>query len=215
MHSFDTDTSSCTFRYEYSSSWSDSDCDTPSSKKTLDSDNTPLNVTWLPCDVFPNGRLGFCMAPGRKKEKKFHVWQRSLKKDVKRLSSNQCDMLVTLLSDREMKNIKNEGLFATSRVQGISTVHFPIKDKWIPEDMFEFHQLICTIQQELGLGKNIVVHCNGGKGRSALILCCTMMLYDYSYKEAVALLHGIKDGAFKNPAQQMFAWCYQSRFIVV
>ncbi len=57
-------------------------------KVILDSTNTPMEVDFVPAKhlyMAENGKIGLCMAPGRKKKKKKHIWQRDLGQDLDRL----------------------------------------------------------------------------------------------------------------------------------
>jgi hypothetical protein len=59
-----------------------------SEKVILDSVNTPLDVDFVEAKqlyMAENGKIGLCMAPGRKKKKKKHIWQRDLGQDLDRL----------------------------------------------------------------------------------------------------------------------------------
>lgn len=57
------------------------------------------------------------------------------------------------------------GLFIQA---GIQSIHYPIHDKWIPSEMIDFIACVTRVVAEIQLGRIILVHCNGGKGRTGL-----------------------------------------------
>jgi protein-tyrosine phosphatase len=48
----------------------------------------------------------------------------------------------------------------------MESIHFPIKDKWIPPSMEGLIFLVDTIIERMKAGKAVICHCNGGKGRT-------------------------------------------------
>lgn len=49
---------------------------------------------------------------------------------------------------------------------------FPILDYSVPDDYREFKQLINQLVDLYNEGKNILIHCQGGRGRSSIVSCC-------------------------------------------
>eukprot|EP01066_Platyproteum_vivax_P009325 Platyproteum_vivax@DN4093_c0_g1_i1.p1 len=183
-------------------------------KRLLTSDNMPLDITYLPEFTFPTGRLGFCMAPGRKKEKTGHVWLRDINKDMIRLKRGGCQLLVTLLTELELGPIHVTAIADAATRAGIEHVHFPIRDKWVPADSSAYNALIMRIISCLDQGKNCVVHCNGGKGRSALTLSCVLLHYNYNVNQSIKIIQSNKKGSLKNPTQKVYACLYRHRFVM-
>ena len=139
---------------------------TPTGKPVWTSDNYPLKVDYVPdAELYLNemGRLGLCMAPGRTKKKEKHVWARDLGKDLDRIRGVYgCDVLVTLLRHQEMIDIATPTLLEEVERRGMESIHFPIKDKWIPNSMEQLVALVETIIARLRRGLTVVAHCYGG-----------------------------------------------------
>jgi len=148
------------------------------------------------------GRLGLCMAPGRTKKKPQHDWARDLSKDLDRIRyTYKCDVLVTLVRFPELRAIHTPNLFDETEIRGMDSIHFPIKDKYIPSSMEQFMVLIDTIIEKLKEGKCVVVHCNGGKGRSGTVLVATLVALGRKVQQAIEVVRKARSGTIQNPLQ--------------
>jgi protein-tyrosine phosphatase len=71
----------------------------------------------------------------------------------------------------------------------MESIHFPIKDKWIPPSMEGLIFLVDTIIERMKAGKAVICHCNGGKGRTGtgsiifIIIIATAIICLASYDE--------------------------------
>jgi protein-tyrosine phosphatase len=59
--------------------------------------------------------------------------------------------------------------------QGMEFRSFPIPDRHIPSSETSFAQTIEKIDRDLKSGKNVVVHCRQGIGRSGLVAACLLI----------------------------------------
>jgi len=74
-----------------------------------------------------HGRIGLCMCPGRKKRKKRHVWARDQYKDLDRLQQvYSCDVLVTLVREQELRDLRIEDLFDEVKKRGMQSLYAPL-----------------------------------------------------------------------------------------
>jgi len=99
-------------------------------------------------------------------------------------------------------------MIAEFQKAGISSIHYQIHDKWIPSDMVPFvacvNQLVAEIKQE----KIIMVHCNGGKGRTGLVVVAAMMALGMEQDEGVRIIREARPGMIYNPAQLLYLLAY-------
>ncbi len=51
-------------------------------------------------------------------------------------------------------------------------ITFPILDYSVPDSYTNFKNLIEQLVQFYNEGKNILIHCQGGRGRSSIVSCC-------------------------------------------
>eukprot|EP01090_Pellita_catalonica_P006334 TRINITY_DN16544_c0_g1_i1.p1 TRINITY_DN16544_c0_g1~~TRINITY_DN16544_c0_g1_i1.p1 ORF type:complete len:168 (+),score=40.96 TRINITY_DN16544_c0_g1_i1:83-586(+) len=61
--------------------------------------------------------------------------------------------------------------------------------------------LIEKIVKELEAGKTVVVHCNGGKGRSGMVAVGVLITFGVPPSEAVQKVRTARPGTIRNPAQ--------------
>ncbi|KAL6073689.1 Cyclin-dependent kinase inhibitor 3 [Balamuthia mandrillaris] len=179
-------------------------------KKVWTSDNCPMDIAWIPSSELhlrnPDGKIGICMCPGRNKPKKRHVWQRDLSKDLDRMKQVYgCDVLVTLIRRQEMEEMRLlDNFFPEVDKHAIESFWLPIKDKWIPNSMIGLMNLVERILMRLHQGKRVVVHCNGGKGRSATVIVATMVALGRSIGESTNIIQSTRGGTLRNPLQQAY-----------
>jgi len=60
-------------------------------------------------------------------------------------------------------------------------------------------------------GKTILVHCNGGKGRTGLIVVSCLIVLGVPVDQAVQILRTARPGMLRNPAQEVFLHAFKSR----
>ena len=61
-------------------------------------------------------------------------------------------------------------------------------------------------------GWRVVVHCNGGKGRSALVTAAVLIGLGVRYKAAVACVRAARPGSLRNPLQLWFLRSFARRW---
>jgi len=86
----------------------------------------------------------------------------------------------------------------------IETVHFPISDKWVPSSVNDLITLVQVILVRIKRNKTILVHCNGGKGRTGLVVAATLVTLGMEPDKAVELIRKAREGMITNPAQLLF-----------
>eukprot|EP01027_Heterolobosea_sp_BB2_P017327 GEZU01024559.1.p1 GENE.GEZU01024559.1~~GEZU01024559.1.p1 ORF type:complete len:266 (-),score=67.44 GEZU01024559.1:37-834(-) len=200
-------------------------------KSKFTSDTHPIVVDFIPEEFMINsaspstsdnvmmietgiGKLGMCMLPGRKKKN----WERNLEKDLQRIVQvYDAQVLVTLVKQVELEKSQIPEFFATVQKRCLESYHFPIQDKFIPLGSMEgLMDLVQFIIRKLKEGKNVVVHCNGGKGRAATVCVCVLLALGVvsNAEEAIAVVRKTRPGGtLRNPLQLAYvrlfkrAWC--------
>jgi len=156
-----------------------------------------------------NGAIGMSVSPGRKRKGD----QRDLRTDVDVLKDAYgIDAVVTLLEDRELEVMCCEDMGEVVASKGMLWVHFPIRDKWIPTDTRAFlAKVVHFVAHLVHQGKRVLIHCNGGKGRTGTVVACVLMtsmaLQDGRCKtlsEAVTRMRESRPGMLKNLLQQLY-----------
>lgn len=80
-----------------------------------------------------------------------------------------------------------------------------IEDYSIPEDMNVFYAQIEYVSELLKQGKNVLVHCWGGRGRTGLALCCiNLVLTNESVEATLIKTKKITNGGPEVKSQEEF-----------
>jgi len=95
----------------------------------------------------------------------------------------------------------------------MESIHFPIKDKWIPNSMDDLVKLVEKIIVRLRAGKKVVVHCNGGKGRSGTVLVATLVGLGRKVQQAIDVVRKTRSGTIQNPLQIAYVKRFKSAWI--
>lgn len=181
------------------------------------SDSEPLCVDFLPLEPSTligdaeRARLGICCCPGRNKKRH----RRDIFKDISVLTAVETNVLVTLVREVELQRMGATQLFTRSKDVGIESVWAPITDKWIPESMRILVDLVELLLTRLREDKVIVVHCNGGKGRSGMVVVSVLVALGMKPGDAIDLVRAARPGTIRNPAQvfyvKLFAQTWHQR----
>ena len=172
----------------------------------------PLEIAFLSRAGLPddNGPIGFCMLPGRRKAKRRHRWARDLSMDIASINQGRL-CLVTLCTETEL--IRDSPGFQARIAEFACREHLPIKDKRRPHDARAFdaliERLVARIEWE---DHRVVIHCNGGKGRSALVAAAVLIGLKVPYAKAVAGVRAARAGSLRNPLQLWFLWMFARRW---
>lgn len=89
---------------------------------------------------------------------------------------------------------------------------FPIKDKWIPESMADLIRLVDALVTRLKNGKTLVIHCNGGKGRSGTVAVACMVAMGQRVDKSIDVVRKARSGTIRNPVQIVYVKRFKSAF---
>lgn len=64
---------------------------------------------------------------------------------------------------------------STVRAQGMSFTSFPIPDRQIPKSESKLAEVLESVTKDPSAGRNILVHCRQGIGRSGLVAACLLV----------------------------------------
>jgi ADP-ribosyl-[dinitrogen reductase] hydrolase len=116
-------------------------------------------------------------------------WDRDLKTDLRVLREEYgADVLVSVIEEPEYRGYKSPELFEQDTVEGIEVLRFAIEDMNVPKEAEAegYEGLIRNVADRLREGKNVVVHCRGGLGRTGTVAACVLVaLGNHSADEAI------------------------------
>ena len=104
-------------------------------------------------------------------------------------SSFELDIIEKEIQDRNIDIILNLLEDSHGDICGAEEIWAPIDDFSIPSDTEAFMSKIDSVINELNLGKTVLVHCYGGKGRTSLALAAILVKLGVPSEEALEKVH--------------------------
>jgi len=123
-------------------------------------------------------------SPGRLAISPHPVGSAALEAELRQLRSSGVDVLVSMLGREEADFLGlSEEPVVCAKV-GLEFVQAPIIDRSIPETPKHIHRIAVKLADRLATGRNVVVHCRMGIGRSSVMAACVMTLQGIDPTEA-------------------------------
>lgn len=163
-----------------------------------------LRVDFLPPSALAlPGRLGLTRAPGRWAPGRHMDSDLRLRDDLEAIADDHgARMLVTLVERSELVQLGD--LRREARRAGLTWVHFPIPDMWVPSGVEATQRVVGRMLGSLEQGENVVVHCWGGLGRAGTIAACCLVARGHTSGRAIALVRAARPGAVQSEEQVRF-----------
>jgi ADP-ribosyl-[dinitrogen reductase] hydrolase len=147
-------------------------------------------------------------------------WDRDMRTDMRCLHERwSTDMLVSLIEDFEYERYKMESYADEAKASGIEVEEWPIRDVDVPreEQVEEYADLVGKIVGFLREGRNTVVHCRGGIGRTGMVVCSVLVGLGHDAEEAMQLASDARKAEVPETEPQKeyvreFARRYQGRW---
>ncbi len=154
------------------------------------------------------GRLGMTFAPGMKTPGRHGRWDRDLEADLRALREEfGADVLVSVMEEHEYGGYGIPELFERDVVEGIEVLRFAIEDMNVPREAEaeEYEGLIRNVVDRLRDGKNVIIHCRGGLGRTGTVAACVLVaLGNHSADEAIEAVRAARRGTVQTRDQEDF-----------
>ena len=148
--------------------------------------------------------------PGR--EKKQIIFNEKIFLDeLKKFKKLNCSSLVSLVEDSEIIKMYDKKLFVREIYKNnLNWFHLPIIDLKAPNHEFidKWQTTKSLLKNELIDGRNIVIHCMGGKGRSGTIVAILLIEFGNDNKEAIEIVRNKRKGAIETKEQEDFILAY-------
>jgi protein-tyrosine phosphatase len=98
-----------------------------------------------------------------------------LKDDVSNWKRAHVDGVLSLLTPDEEQDLDLRGEADEVRAQGIRFSSFSIPDRQIPKSESKLAEVLENVTHDLATGKNVLIHCRQGIGRSGLVAVCLLV----------------------------------------
>jgi protein-tyrosine phosphatase len=111
------------------------------------------------------GRLGITPRPQGGK------W---LADEIARWRQARVTTVLSLLEPHEVRELGLEREAEICAQHRIDFLSFPILDRGVPDSLGKTHEMVALCRDRLMEGQALLVHCDGGIGRSAIIAACIL-----------------------------------------
>ena len=153
-----------------------------------------------------SGKIGLTAYPGR--DMPYDPF--SLVNDLKYIAES-ASLLLTLMENKELKHLNIEKLGETAAGSGLEWIHSPIENYSVPDKVFmdkwpDYSSYFRTLLKE---GKNIVIHCWGGLGRTGTVTAMLLTDMGMNPAEAVKLVRQKRPGTIETDEQEAFCLAYK------
>ena len=157
-----------------------------------------ISISWIP--IGKKNLLGVSQFPGKNLQNIFDL--SSFLKDLQIIKKQKVKIVVSLLPDNEKNKLGLDDLIWSK--QEIENIKFPIDDFGVPPNnkYDELKKLILTIKKNLILSNPVLIHCNGGKGRSGMI--AALVLKTMKEKDTIKKVRENVVGAIETEEQEIF-----------
>jgi protein-tyrosine phosphatase len=133
---------------------------------------------------------------------KVDVWSSFREQEVK--------LVVVLTEKQEYLVFAGKDLPAFYRSHGMETLHIPVPDFGVPLDLESWQNGLEAVKSAAENGKNVVIHCLAGIGRTGTFLAC--LAKEKMDLDGIDAIHWVRDsvqGAMENSYQEEFVINYQ------
>ena len=168
------------------------------------SETDPLSFSTLQVG---KGFIGLTICPGKKGPSDYgNDWDRDLDSDIRAIANLGASVVVTIMTDDELKFLKvgNLGLYVAKR--GMEWYQIPVPDTAAPnyETLDQWNYIRQRIHSRLNQGEKILIHCRGGLGRSGTLAAKLLMDKGLTCGEAIERVRVARPGAIETAEQELY-----------
>ena len=98
-----------------------------------------------------------------------------LKDDIASWKRSNIDAVLSLLTADEERDLDLRDEAGEAKAQGMEFASFPIPDRQVPRSEAKWSEVLERMSRTLLDGKNVLVHCRQGIGRSGLVAACLLV----------------------------------------
>ena len=116
------------------------------------------------------------------------------------------------MEDKEFDKLCNKKQFIENVYKhNIKWYHLPISDLSAPDSEFKYQWQTkkVLLKKELIAGKNILLHCWGGKGRAGTVAAILLIEFGENKNEAINIVRAKRKGAIESKTQEDFILSYR------
>jgi len=110
--------------------------------------------------------------------------------------------VLSLLTPEEEKDLDLSDEATEAKAQGLRFSSFPIPDRQVPKSEAKLAEALEKVGGDLSAGKNVVVHCRQGVGRSGLVAACLLVRNGMSPGAAVEMVSAVRGAPVPETPEQ-------------
>lgn len=153
------------------------------------------------------GKIGLTLCPGKTQSWGLTgAWERDLCLDLDAIVAWNGAVVVTLVETEELERLQVAGLGEAVRDRHMEWLHLPIRDRGVPDDLFEAAWVEAgeCLRDRLRCGFNVLVHCMGGLGRAGTIASRLLVELGWAPGDAIRAVRKVRPGALETDEQEDF-----------
>jgi protein-tyrosine phosphatase len=112
------------------------------------------------------------------------------------------DTVLSLLTLEEEQDLDLKSEAHEAKARGMKFISLPIPDRQVPNSESEVSATLERLDADLSAGKNIVIHCRQGIGRTGLIAACLLVAKGLTPELAVKTLSVARGNPVPETAEQ-------------
>lgn len=112
------------------------------------------------------------------------------------------DTVVSLLTPDEERELQLQDESRDAKTQGMTFLSLPIRDRQVPDSEVSLNSTIQQVDEALSSGKNVLVHCRQGIGRTGLIAASLLINKGWELEAAIELLSNVRGIAIPETPEQ-------------
>ena len=124
----------------------------------------------------------------------------------------ETDVLVSVMEEHEYRYYEVPDLYEQDEIGGVEILRFAIRDMGIPKEAEseQYRAFVEDVVDRLRHGKNAVVHCRGGLGRTGTVAACVLVaLGRHSADEAIDAVRAARNGTIQTDEQEDFVRLFE------
>jgi protein-tyrosine phosphatase len=125
-----------------------------------------------------------------------------LRDDIAKWTRAGVNSVLSLLTPEEESDLDIRGEAGEVKSHGMDFTSFPIPDRQVPRSEAKLAEVLEGAAHSLSTGKNVLVHCRQGIGRSGLVAACLLVKKGMSPGAAVELVSAARGISVPETAEQ-------------
>ncbi len=112
------------------------------------------------------------------------------------------DTVFSLLTAEEEVDLELTEERAAARAHDMEFLSYPIPDRQVPDSEAGLAKGLARLEAELAMGRNVVLHCRQGIGRTGLVAACLFVAKGIDSQTAVSRLSAARGTAIPETSEQ-------------